>query len=70
MINKIIICISLRRFSFQTIGGNNDNIYLFPLTDLIQCIAKALLLICIQKSRLIRKPAFCFRPYRKGTCQA
>ena len=30
MVNKIIICISLRRFSFQTIGGNNDNIYLIP----------------------------------------
>ena len=46
MVNKIILRIRLGCFSLKTVNGNDHNIYLIPLTDLIQSTAQALLLLC------------------------
>ena len=69
MVNKIILRIRLGCFSLKTVNGNDHNIYLIPLTDLIQSTAQALLLLCIQKARLVIQTAYGACPYWKSTCQ-
>ena len=70
MVNKIILRIRLGCFSLKTVNGNDHNIYLIPLTDFIQSTAQALLLLCIQKARLVIQTAYGACPYRKSTCQS